>query len=83
MKGSKIREKMKIKSICNLLTILTVEPPRYKKRQFRMTRKLRCGEIPGISIWPITYRLLHASGASVTNFYLTTLQDDGNLPKAA
>ena len=27
MKGSKIREKMKIKSICNLLTIFTVEPP--------------------------------------------------------
>jgi hypothetical protein len=48
-----------------------------------MTRKLHSGKIPGISIWPITYRPLHASGASVTDLYLTTLQDDGNLSEAA
>jgi hypothetical protein len=33
IRGSKIREKMKIRSVCNLLSILTVEPPPYKKRQ--------------------------------------------------
>jgi len=38
---------------------------------------------PGTGARPITYRPLHASAASVTNFYLAAFQNDGNLPETA
>jgi len=39
--------------------------------------------IPGTGARPITYRPLHASATSVTNFYLAAFQNDGNLPETA
>ena len=48
-----------------------------------MARKMRLKRFSAISICPITYRPLHASGAPIADFYLATLKNYGNLPKAA